>query len=64
MHLVHEIFAKIEQEHSALWKNEKIFRQINYLAFSLVKPLLSRKIFQKSVMRVNFRNFHTVNVSE
>ena len=35
MHLVHEIFAKIEQEHSALWKNEKIFRQINYLAIFL-----------------------------
>ena len=45
-------------------KNEKIltekkFRQINYLVISLVKPLLSL-IFCQNCVRVNFRNFHTV----
>ena len=35
---------------------EKFFRQINYLIFSLVKPLLSRFFCQKSV-RVNFRTY-------
>ena len=35
------------------------FRQINYLAISLVKVLLSRKFCQKSV-RVNFCKNHTV----
>ena len=36
----------------------KIFREINSLVISLVKPLLSRHFGQKSV-RGNFRNFHT-----
>ena len=46
-----------------VWKNEKfsltekIFRENNSLATSLVKTLLSRIFFQKSV-RDNFRNFH------
>ena len=50
-----------------LWKNEKFtltekkFRQINYLVTLLVKPLLSRNFCQKWV-RVNFCNFHTVDV--
>ena len=38
---------------------KKIFREINCLVISLVKPLLSRNFRQKSVT-VNFRNFHTV----
>ena len=48
-----------------LWKNEKftltkyLFRQINSLVISFLKPLISRNICQKCV-RVNFRNFHTV----
>jgi len=52
-----------------VWKNEKFtlikknFRQINSLVISLVKPLLSRNFCQKCV-RVNFRNFHTVCVSQ
>ena len=48
--------------HSAVWKDEKIFRQINSLVISLVKPLLSRNFCQKSV-KVNHRNFHTVQWS-
>ena len=48
-----------------VWKNEKFsltekkFRQISYLVISLVKPLLSRNVCQKSV-RDNFCNFHNV----
>ena len=38
---------------------EKIFRQINYLVISIVKPLLSRNFCEKSV-RENFYNFHIV----
>ena len=50
---------------STEWKNEKFsltekkIREINSLVTSLVKTLLSRKFYQKSV-RENFRNFHTV----
>ena len=50
---------------STLWKlrkftlTEKKFRQITYLVISLVKLLLSRNFCQKCV-RVNSRNFHTV----
>ena len=40
--------------------NQKKFRQINSLVFSLVNTLLSRNFCQKSVT-VNFRNFHTVH---
>ena len=39
----------------------KKFRQINRLAISLVKPLLSRNFCQKTV-RINIRNFLTVCV--
>ena len=48
-----------------LWKNEKItltkiiFRQINSLVIYSVNVLLSRNFCQKH-MRLNFRNFHTV----
>ena len=41
--------------HGVLWKNkkfsltEKKFRQINHLVISLVKPLLSRNVCEKSV---------------
>ena len=49
-----------------IWKNEKtlngkIIRQINSLVIYLVKPLLSRNFCQKMV-RVNFRNFHSVSM--
>ena len=40
--------------------NQKKFRQINSLVFSLVNTLLSRNFCQISVT-VNFRNFHTVS---
>ena len=40
------------------WKK---FRQINYLAIALVKPLLSLNFCQKCV-RMNFRNFHSVTL--
>ena len=59
------MITKIPLKHT-VWKNkkftitEKIFRQINYSAVSLVKPLLSRNFCQKSVTAINFRNFHTV----
>ena len=50
----------------SMWKNEKFtltnnfFVKLNQLFSNfLVKPLLSRKFFQKS-MRVNLRDFHTV----
>ena len=39
--------------------HEKIFRQINFLVISLVKPLFWRNFCQKSV-RVKFRFFHSV----
>ena len=49
-----------------MWKSqkstltEKIFRQINYLVISsLVNTLVSRH-FCKNILRVNFRNFHTM----
>ena len=51
-------------EHT-LWKSqkctltEKKFRQINYLVISVVKTLLSRNFCQK-IVKVNYRNFHTV----
>ena len=64
----HIIFTKkVQDSHLTVWKNakftftEKIFRQINYLVISLVKPLLSRNFCQKC-MRVNFRNFHNVHL--
>ena len=52
-----------------VWKNdkfyltEKIFREINYLVISLVKPLLSRNFYQKT-FRSNVHNgFHEIFVS-
>ena len=49
-----------------MWKNEKFtlteknfVKSTTYLVISLVKPLVSRNFCQKLV-RVNFRNFHTV----
>ena len=47
--------AKISQ----ILKCTPSFRQITYLVISLVKVLLSRNFCQKLV-RVNFRNFHSV----
>ena len=38
---------------------EKKFRQINYLVFLFVKPLLSQNFCEKSV-RENVCNFHTM----
>ena len=58
-------YAKSMYSLNTLWKlrkftlTEKIFRQITYLVISLVKLLLSRNFCQKCV-RVNSRNFHTV----
>ena len=52
-----------------LWKlrkfnlTQKIFRQNTYLVISLVKLLLSRNFCQKCV-RVNFWNYHTVEITE
>ena len=54
---------------NTLWKlrkftlTEKKIREITYLAISLVKLLLSRNFCQKCV-RVNSRNFHTVEKVE
>ena len=62
---VREKFRNFHSVMHTLWKlqkfslTEKKFRQINYLVISLVKPLLSRNLCQKSV-RVNFCNFYTV----
>ena len=41
---------------------EKIFHEISSLVTSLVKPLLSRNFWQKSV-RENFNNFNTVDIT-
>ena len=42
-----------------IYSHRNFFRQINSLVIYLVNALLSRNFCQKSV-RVNFRNFHTV----
>ena len=46
-------------EISEIYSHWKILRQITYLVMSLVKLLLSRNFCQKCV-RVNSRDFHTV----
>ena len=52
-----------------VWKNKKFsltklfFHEINYLVTSLVKPLLSRNFWQKSV-REKFSFFHTALTNE
>jgi len=53
-------------DHSAVWKNAKFshrifFRENSSLVISIVKTLVSRYFCQKCV-RVNFRNFHTVEL--
>ena len=59
----HGNFANKSQE--TVWKKvkfaltQKIFREINSLVISSVKPLVSRNFCQKSV-RVNLRNIQTV----
>ena len=47
--------------HTVVWKNEKIFREINSLVISFVNPLLSRNFCQKS-SRANFRKITWIEV--
>ena len=43
-------------EKREIYSHQKIFREINFLVTSLVKPLVSRNFCQKSMI-VNFHNF-------
>ena len=58
LHAFHSVEKREILSHK---KKKRKNRQINSLAISLVKPLLSRNFCQKNV-RVNFRNFHTVRL--
>ena len=67
----HEIFFSRKGDDSTVtqcnvekmknWLSPKIFRQINYLVISLMKPVLSRNFCKTSII-ANFRNFHTVTL--
>ena len=39
---------------------EEIFREINSLVTAIIKTVLSRNFYHKSVVRVIFCNFHTI----